>query len=30
LHPIVVVAFGWILVLIHERSLDKHEPTPGE
>ena len=28
--PALVVAFGWLLVLIHERSLDKNRRAPGE
>ena len=28
--PAVVVAFGWLLVLIHERDLRKKRQSPGE
>ena len=28
--PAVVVIFGWVLVAIHERSLDKDRRAPGE
>jgi hypothetical protein len=28
--PALAVGFGWLLVFIHERSLDKERRAPGE
>lgn len=28
--PAVVVAFGWVIVMIHERSLHRDRQAPGE
>ena len=28
--PLLAVAFGWVLVAIHERSLNKPRQAPGE
>ncbi|MBA3516762.1 MAG: hypothetical protein H0T75_03780 [Rhizobiales bacterium] len=28
--PLVAIGFGWVLVLVHERSLDKNRRAPGE